>query len=71
MEQRDKVIRFAGLSISNYATTSVTPTGYSANGWILSGGFAPTRNFNPDTAVLADLRAVVATLIRDLYGPTG
>lgn len=70
-EIRDKEIRFAGLSISNYATASVTAQGYSANGYILSGGFAPTRIFNPDTAGPAEFRAVIATLIRDIYGPTG
>lgn len=71
MEQRDKVVRFAGVSISNYSTSSVTASGFSANGYILSGGFQPTRVFNPNTLQLADIRNILATLVMDTYGPTG
>ena len=71
MEQRDKVIRFAGLSISNYATASVTAVGYSANGWVIGGGFAPTRSFDPNTLGLTEIRNLLATIVRDIYGLTG
>lgn len=66
-ELRDKVILFDGMSLNSYNTTSVTPIGSSANGWTISGGYAPTRVFNPDTANLAEFRKVIATLIADLY----
>lgn len=66
-ELRDKVILFRGMSLTSFNTTSVTPIGTSNNGWVLSGGYAPTRTFNPDTANLAEFRKVIATLIADLY----
>jgi hypothetical protein len=62
-EHASTQVLFQGLSIGNYATTSVQPGTFG--GWSMTG-FTPVRDFNTGTANANYVALRLATLIHDL-----
>lgn len=67
-QNKDEEIRFKNMSTANYHSVSLAGQWELAGGWSMTSAITLSRVFNPATATAAQVSAVVATLLTELYG---